>query len=66
MTDDRLDALLDAWLDERARAIAAELRATEIALAAFRLLEALTATSFAPTPELEQTILDLELELRRG
>jgi hypothetical protein len=65
-TDVRVDALLDAWLDERALAKAAELRAVNVELAAFRLLEALAATSFQPTPALEEAIAELERELAKG
>jgi hypothetical protein len=57
--DERIDNVLDAWNEERELRATAERRLIVLEAAAFRVLAALFATSFAPTPDLEVAILEL-------
>ena len=50
--DERVDALLDSWLEERRRAERAEMARDALELAIGAVFEALARTTIAPTPEL--------------
>jgi hypothetical protein len=60
MNDERIDAVLDAWAEEKARADAAERRVLELEGILSRFLHAVGRTSFVPTPELEVVLGELE------
>lgn len=57
---DPMDALLDAWREERDRALEAERRVITVELGLARLLRALVGVSFTPTEELAAALAELE------
>lgn len=54
--DERVDRLLDSWLEERRRAEVAELKLDALILAIGGLLDALRSTSFTPTERLLEAL----------
>lgn len=58
--DERVDQLLDSWLEERRRAERAELELEALILAIGAVFDALSRTTIAPTPDLVAALESLD------